>query len=150
LYTLNELGERIVSGYYKPGTRFPNEMQICEEFDASRPVVREAIKALAAKGIIKFTHQNRHSYSAARALELFDIDTLRWRAKSTPPRMFMHEIYEVRRVLEPQAAALAAARGTDKDIADLEDLLEETEAAYTMTPGSEDYTEFDRQFHKNL
>ena len=51
-HTLEALGESIVSGRYEPGAAIPPEPTLCGELGVSRTVVREAVKSLAAKGML--------------------------------------------------------------------------------------------------
>jgi DNA-binding transcriptional regulator YhcF (GntR family) len=52
---VNEMGRRVVGGVYPSGAVLPNEEQLCQELQVSRTALREAVKVLAAKGLLEST-----------------------------------------------------------------------------------------------
>jgi len=116
-HLVEELGGRIVRGVYRPGDTLPNEADLCRELGASRSVVREAVKTLAAKGLVE-----SRTRTGIRVLEpihwnLLDLDVLGWRYTAMPPTRFFRELFEIRHMIEPAAAALAAERASEADVA---------------------------------
>ncbi|MGE0239457.1 MAG: FadR/GntR family transcriptional regulator [Parvibaculaceae bacterium] len=115
-YVVESLGARIVKGEFGPATPFPKEADLAVEFGASRSVIREAVKALAARGLL--ASQTR---TGIRVLEpfnwnLLDAEVLNWRYRTMPAQQFYGELFEIRRMIEPSAARLAARRGTHREI----------------------------------
>jgi GntR family galactonate operon transcriptional repressor len=114
---VESLGSRIVRGELTPGDTLPNETDLARELGASRTVVREAVKALAAKGLLE-----ARTRTGTRVLEsihwnLLDLDVLAWRYAAMPRTQFFRELFEIRRMIEPAAAELAAGRATPEDVA---------------------------------
>lgn len=115
--TVDTLGTRIVRGHYTPGTALsPDELEA--EFGISKTVLREALRVLAAKGLVD-SRQKRGTVILPRASwSLLDADLLRWHG-GQPDAPFFANLAEVRSIVEPAGARLAAARRTDADIDEL-------------------------------
>jgi DNA-binding FadR family transcriptional regulator len=146
-HVVEELGRRIVRGDAPPGETMPNEAALGAEFDASRSVIREAVKALAAKGLIESrTRTGIHVLSPVH-WNLLDPEVLAWRYSSMAPAQFFGEIFEVRGLIEPQAAALAAERATRAEIATMESAYAAMEAADEPGPAA---IEADLHFHRSI
>ena len=116
-HVVENLGKRIVTGELNPNVPFPKEADLGREFGASRSVIREAVKALAARGMIE-----SQTKIGIRVLEpmhwnLLDPEVLNWRYSTMPQEQFYGELFEIRLMIEPQAAAFAARRGTPAEIA---------------------------------
>ncbi len=114
------LGIRIVSGVYAEGVYLPNEAAIGAELKVSRTVLREAFKLLSAKGLIESRPKLGTRVRPKACWNLFDSDVLRWCFESTPPMEFLRALFEVRDIIEPNSAALAAQHATPEQIAEIE------------------------------
>lgn len=139
-----ELGTRIVSGRYAPGEYIPNEAAIGEELSVSRTALREAFKLLAAKGLIESRPKLGTRVRPKESWNMFDSDVLKWSFESTPSAEFLRSLFELREIIEPNSAALAARRATQEQIAVIEKAylaMEEVEA------GTEDVILTDIDFH---
>lgn len=112
---VEELGSRIVRGELKP-TQLLLEVDLCRELGTSRTVVREALKSLSAKGLVDTRTRTGTRVLEATHWNLLDLDVLGWRYAAMPRKQFFSEIFELRRMIEPHAAALAAERATKADI----------------------------------
>lgn len=121
---LEILGQRIVRGDIPVGSRLPIEPRLGAELDVSRTVVREAVKVLAAKGLVATRPRTGTRVRSRASWDLLDHDVLRWIVDSGPDRAFYEDLFEVRRIIEPQAAALAAERRTEPQAKRLLTLLE--------------------------
>ncbi len=117
---VESLGSRIVQGVLRPGDPFPNEADLGREFGASRSVIREAVKSLAAKGLLESRTRTGIRVLPAGHWNLLDLDVLGWRYEAMEARDFFRELFEIRRVIEPEASALAAQRASDEDIVAIE------------------------------
>jgi DNA-binding FadR family transcriptional regulator len=106
-YFVHDLGRRIVGGEYPQGSILPNEPELVSKFGISRTVIREAMKCLAGKGLVRDRSYWHHT----------DTDVMVWYYESGPSVELMRSIKDLRRVLEPEAAARAASRGTEDEIA---------------------------------
>jgi GntR family galactonate operon transcriptional repressor len=146
-HVADELGARIVRGDIKPGDPFPIEAQLGEEFGASRSVIREVVKSLAAKGLLESRTRTGIRVLPESRWNLFDTDVLEWRYTAMAPEAFFRELFEVRRMIEPEAAMLAAQRGTEAEIVAIETAYELMESAKT---GSDEGIEADLAFHREI
>ena len=113
------LGSRIVRGELKADEVLPNEAELGRALRASRSVVRDAVKTLAAKGLLETRTRTGTRVLASMHWNLLDLDVLGWRYAAMPREQFFHELYEIRRLIEPGAAEMAAERATAEDIAAL-------------------------------
>jgi len=118
-HIVDELGGRIVRGEWKPGDALPNEAELGRELGASRSILREAVKSLASKGLIEPRPSTGTRVLPSDHWNLLDLDVLGWRYASMPRAQFFRELFEIRRMIEPAAAALAAERATEDEIAAL-------------------------------
>jgi DNA-binding FadR family transcriptional regulator len=115
------LANRIMAGEYPEGATL-DLPTLREELDVSLTALREALKVLSAKGMID-ARQKRGTFVQPRtSWNMLDADVMRWRiASSTDPGLF-DQLTEVRAVVEPAAARMAAERATDADLAELAEL----------------------------
>jgi DNA-binding FadR family transcriptional regulator len=145
---LEQLGQDICTGRYKPGETVPPEGELCERFGFSRIVIREAVKSLAAKGMVDVRRKSGTVVQDPGRWNLFDPDVIAWRAKSaTVDPAMSRDLMELRRIVEPAAARLAALRATQADRTALR-------AAYTAmeraVAGVGDYVTADLAFHATV
>lgn len=119
--TVDVLGARIVQGRYPPGTYLQAE-EIEQELGISKTVLREAMRVLAAKGLVD-PRQRRGTVVRPRSFWLLlDADLLRWQSHEADAG-FLDNLAEVRSIVEPAGARLAAQRRTDADLAALKAAL---------------------------
>jgi DNA-binding FadR family transcriptional regulator len=112
-----EIGSRILRGDYLPGVLLPNEADWCRTFKISRSVVRESIKVLSAKGLVISRPKIGTRVEPRQRWNLLDPDILAWYSKVPSRRKFLESIQEVRYIIEPEAAALAAVHYTPEQMA---------------------------------
>ncbi|ELX8745653.1 FadR/GntR family transcriptional regulator [Acinetobacter baumannii] len=140
---VQQLGLKIVSGEISENEKLPSEVDLCEEYKVSRPVFREAIRVLNAKGL---TYSRRKIGTVVRPKEewhLLDPDVLFWLIQTTPEHEFFKTLSTVRRVLEPELAYIAASTANEEDIERIKQAYEGMEKATTV----EEFIEPDIQFH---
>ena len=111
---VRDLGMRIVAGEFKPGDRLPFEAALLEEYDVSRPVLREATRVLVAKGLVQSRQRAGATVRPRSDWHLLDPDVLYWLIQTQPPPKFVETLLAARRVFEPAAAALAAKVDSDE------------------------------------
>jgi len=142
---LDTLGRDICCGRVRPGQLLPPEADLCLRFGFSRIVIREAIKSLAAKGLLEVTRRVGTLVLEPTRWNLFDPDIIGWRAESAvfDPTL-SRDLMEMRRIIEPAAVRLAALRASDEDRRNLR-------AAYMAmvraVAGKGDYVKADLAFH---
>jgi DNA-binding FadR family transcriptional regulator len=105
---LAELGKRIAIDEYAPGNTLPPEEVLIREFGASRTVIREAIKMLAAKGLVSTRPRRGTTVLPESSWNLADPDILDWLLHRRNVLPLILEFAEIRLAVEPAAAALAA------------------------------------------
>ena len=141
---VHDIGLRIVRGDLRPGDPLPTEEELSGELSASRTVLREAVKVLAAKGLVESRPKTGTRARPRRDWNLLDPDVLAWRLEARPDRRFFDDVVELRRIVEPRAARLAAERATESEIAELEEVFRQMQAA---ADDPEAYLEPDVRFH---
>lgn len=141
------LGLAIVGGAYGPDNPVPSEAVICEQMEVSRSAAREAVKSLAAKGLISSRARQGIRILPENEWNLFDDDVLRWMRDANPSLQLLKEFAELRLAIEPEAAMLAAQRHNPQSITQISSALEKMRLAET---GLEDPLEADINFHRSI
>jgi GntR family transcriptional repressor for pyruvate dehydrogenase complex len=135
--------ETIASNTLKPGDLLPTERELGEQFGVSRTVIREAIRALRAKGMLEVK-----GGSGVRIVAVNE-GTVResMRHFVQGSELDYTKVDEVRRVLEVAAAGLAAERATPDDIARINETIEQMD---NSCEDIESTVQFDIAFHRAL
>jgi len=144
---LDSLGASIASGQYPPGSAIPVEGDLCGRFGVSRTVVREVIKSLVAKGMLTTGPKVGTRVCDASDWNWFDPQVVAWQAQSGLSKDVLRDLQELRRLIEPAAAGLAAQRATASDLSDLQDAYEGMREAVASDG---DYVSHDLRFHQGL
>jgi DNA-binding FadR family transcriptional regulator len=140
------LGIDIITGRFAPGSPLPAEDDLLRRFGISRTALRESLKTLAAKGMIQSKTRVGTRVLPASYWNMFDPDVMSWRLEAGVDASFLLSLYEIRSALEPAAAALAADRRGDSDLARLGALADEMAAAADR----ESFVVTDLAFHKAI
>ena len=111
-----EIAMHILRGDYPAKSILPPESNLINEFRVSRTALREALKTLAAKGLIVSKTKIGTKVLPQSFWNLFDPQLLTWRIEIGVDASFLAKLYEVRQALEPAAAAIAANRRTCQNI----------------------------------
>jgi DNA-binding FadR family transcriptional regulator len=144
------LGLRIVSGEYGPGSQLPNEADLADRLGVSRGGVREAVKALAAKGLVEPRPRLGTRVLARADWNLMDRDVIEWHGRNADPG-FLRDLFDLRRMIEPEAAREAATNATEDQLAALAAAYEGMARNAPDLPGSEDaFVAADLAFHLTL
>jgi GntR family transcriptional repressor for pyruvate dehydrogenase complex len=117
-----QLSQLIQAGVLRPGERLPPERELATRLQVSRASVREALRSLELQGLLS-SRQGSGTFIAAVSQD----ELLRAFARLTEEGQTLREIFELRFLLEPPIAALAARRATPPDIARLEATLKTQE-----------------------
>lgn len=133
----------VEQGMLNSGDQLPSERELSEVFKVSRSSVREALRALESQGFLE-SRQGDGTYIASRPVE--DLVDPFAEVIFTEKDGQM-ELFEMRRLIEPQLACLAAERATPEDIAEMEEILKQQQEQVSRgEPG----TEIDKLFHDKL
>jgi DNA-binding FadR family transcriptional regulator len=140
----NHLGREIISGRYLPGSILPNEAEISASFSVGRSAVREAVKMLAAKGLVESRPRRGTQVLPSSGWNYFDREVLGWLREGNPGPAIVVELLQLRLGVEPQAASIAATRGTKEQIAAVASAYEQMQRA---ADGMADPVAADGAFH---
>lgn len=119
-HVLDTLGKRILAGRYPQGTTLPTESQLCIEFGVSRTAIREAVKMLAAKGLVISRQRAGTRVQEVELWNRLDPDVLNWMSAGGFDADFARGLLEARHAIEPAAARWAAMRATAQNLAEIE------------------------------
>jgi DNA-binding FadR family transcriptional regulator len=122
---VHSIGRQILQGELLPGEAIPAQ----PDLPASRTAVREAIKVLVAKGLVESRPRTGTRVRAREAWNMLDPDVLAWAHKGSTSKALLRSITEVRSIVEPAAAELAARRATPAHMAELQRAFRDMEAA---------------------
>lgn len=120
---VHDLGTSIVTGTYSGKNDFPIESVICEQYGASRSVVREALKVLNAKGLLMARPRRGTSVRPEKEWNLLDPDVLYWMLSRRFDVKLLIDFTRARLAIEPAAAAEAARTASDEQMQHMRDKL---------------------------
>jgi GntR family transcriptional regulator, transcriptional repressor for pyruvate dehydrogenase complex len=134
---------QIVSRRLRPGDPLPPERELTESFGVGRSSIREALRMLESQGVI--TTANGGAFIVAEAANplnsslrlLFTLDE----------QAGMHDLFELRRILECAAAGLAAERRLDEHLEEMDAAVTAMEASLGASDGGDQFIEADLRFH---
>ena len=142
-----DLGIAIVSGRHAPGDILANEIEFSERLQVSRSAYREAVRILSAKGLVESRPRTGTRVLPMDRWNLLDPDVLAWFFESEPSRAMVEGLFELRLIVEPAAAALAAVRRTPEQLTRMRKALMAMER---LTLKTEEGQSADRDFHQVL
>jgi DNA-binding FadR family transcriptional regulator len=141
----------IVSGERPAGEMLPREVDLAAEFEVSRGVARETIRAMEERGLISVKHGKGATINEPAGWDVLDPDVLAATLESDRGSEVLAEYLECRRILEVEAAGLAAERAGKRDVAELAEAMERMEATAARPPSQaaeERFHEADIAFHQ--
>jgi DNA-binding FadR family transcriptional regulator len=136
--TVEEIGRRIVQGKFEPGSVLPTTERLANEFAVSRLAIRETMKTLSGKGLIEARPRRGTVVRPRSDWNCLDPDVLRWHITDRPNAAFIRSVFEVRRIIEPQAAALTAERAAPDVIGEIESAFQRMASSDPTSPESID------------
>lgn len=142
-----KLGADILSGDYPTGATLPTEAMATETLGVSRAAYREAVQVLIAKGLVESRPKAGTRVLPRDRWNLLDPDVLAWAFAREPDRHFIDSLFELRGIVEPAAAALAAERRSREDLQQMKSGLAQMRR---HTLATELGRQGDRQFHSAL
>jgi DNA-binding FadR family transcriptional regulator len=142
-----DLGLLIVSGQYRVGQLLETEMEASERYKVSRPAYREAVRMLSAKGLVESRPKVGTRVTPRERWHLLDPDVLAWMFQAEPDDHMLNALFELRMVVEPAAAALAAGRRTTEHLERMDQALS---TMRMMTLGTDEGRAADQDFHATL
>jgi DNA-binding FadR family transcriptional regulator len=127
-----EIGSRILWGEFAPGDVLPNEAEWSRRFRVSRSAVRESIKVLVGKGLLMSRPRIGTTVEPRERWNLLDRDVLAWYSAMPAKGEFLRAVQEMRHIIEPEAAALAAGKRTPEQMIAISVACAEMGAAPTL------------------
>ncbi|HEY7179659.1 MAG TPA: FadR/GntR family transcriptional regulator [Gaiella sp.] len=144
---VHTIGLQIVSGELRPGDPLPPEDELTADISVSRTVLREAVRVLAAKGLVQARPKTGTRVRERSEWNILDPDVLSWRTEALHDQKLYEETTEVRLAIEPLAARLAATRASDDEVA----AITEAYAGMESGVGERDaYLAADLEFHSRI
>jgi DNA-binding FadR family transcriptional regulator len=123
---VDEIGRRIISGELAAGKPLPSEAELCSTLGVSRTALREALRVLAAKGLVQARPKRGTLIRPVEDWNFLDADILTWRLDSDKDSIrVVDELYELRHIIEPIAASLAASHATARDLKDIREAYQD-------------------------
>jgi DNA-binding FadR family transcriptional regulator len=138
-----ELGTAILRGDFPPQSSLPREAELMERFGVSRTVLREALRTLTSKGLIESRPKVGTRVRGKEAWNLLDGDVLEWYSRVAAPMHFALKLQEMREMIEPYAAALAA----DNHEPATRERLTRAHAAMAAAQNVDEWVRADLDFH---
>lgn len=136
---MEQIKDIVIKGKLKSGDKLPSERELCDKLQVSRSSIREALKALQTLGLIESRHGEGNFINQNfrnSLLEPLSIVFLLLGSNS-------ENVYELRKIIEPEAAALAARNITESQLTELADIME----SLNNTSDAELCASLDKKFH---
>jgi DNA-binding FadR family transcriptional regulator len=133
----HDIAVAIVGGVYPPSSILPNEDQFSQQLAVSRTAYREAIRILSAKGLVESRPKIGTRVTERSKWSLIDPDVLAWHFEIEPSPTYLDQLFELRLMIEPRFAGLAAERNGPDDIKRLGEALARMEALTLQSPEGE-------------
>ncbi|HEY4352734.1 MAG TPA: FadR/GntR family transcriptional regulator [Paraburkholderia sp.] len=142
----HQLATAILRGDYLPASILPREAELMEAFGVSRTVLREALRTLTSKGLVESRPRVGTRVRQRDAWNLLDVDVLDWYSRVAPPVDFALKLQEMREMIEPYAAGLAAASRSEASFV----ALDTAHAAMVAARNVDEWVRADLEFHLSV
>jgi GntR family transcriptional repressor for pyruvate dehydrogenase complex len=142
-----QIEKSIVEGRLTPGAKLPTEAELCDQFNVSRTVIREAMQQLASRGLVETRRGRGVGTTVLPFSRDFIVSSLSRFLGQPAAGVALQHLHQVRFVLELATARLAALSATEADLADLSQLLHEMEQ---VADAPEMLSARDAEFHRTL
>ena len=141
---VEELADLIIGGNYPEGYVLPTEPALCEEYGFSRTVVREGLKLLEERGLVRVEQGRGTTVQPRSAWNLLDPVVLQIALDYDPDLTLLDDLISIRRLLEREMGAEAATKLTDAELRELETIADEMDQSYD---DYDRFRDFDNSFH---
>lgn len=143
-----QLRARIVSGQLAPGDALPSEIELMEQFDVSRPTLREAFRILETESLIVIKRGSRGARVVPPRVE---VAARYFGVMLQVDGVSIGDVYQARAVIEPAAVGMLAAGRTAQDLEDLQQCVDALEAVVDAGGDRVDaWAEHTHRFHELL
>jgi DNA-binding FadR family transcriptional regulator len=141
------LAAEIVSGRIGVGEAFPSSEEIVTRYGVSRTVARETVQALAMLGMVNVQHGKRTEVCPEADWDILSATVQEALRREGKAELVLHDLYEFRLLIEPQAAAWMAEHGSADELAELSALVDRMGVLDTPEASIQDFMAADRSFH---
>lgn len=141
------IGIRIAAEQLLPGDLLSGEIEAAEQLEVSRTAYREAVRILSAKGMVESRTKTGTRVSPRSRWHILDPEVLGWFLETKPSETFVRDLFGLRMMVEPWAAALAARTRTRADVEAMGDALGTMGRLHLTT---EEGRMADRAFHQAI
>lgn len=142
---VNEIERLIIDGQLEPGMRLPPERDLADEIGVSRTVIREAVRILAARGLLETKQGVGTTVQQITRDQI--VEPLNRLVQIRDGGVSFEELHQVRSILEVEIAELAASKSTEADIANLRQIMTDMEA---NQDNPDAFASKDANFHQAL
>jgi GntR family transcriptional regulator, galactonate operon transcriptional repressor len=148
------LGRRVVSGEWRHGQALPTEAELMEQLGVGRSVVREAIRILNAKGLVRSRQMEGTTVLPRSNWRLLDPDLIHWRMEAADRNVLLRDLLQVRLVIEPGVAWTATANGSPQAKARIHEAWRQMLAVLSEVTAPrlqrQHFIEHDLEFHRSF
>lgn len=144
------VARQILEGSLKTNDVLPNEIDFAAQLGVSRTMIRDVLKSLEEKGLIERKTNVGTRIRSIHFWNLLDPDILQWSSGILTQSRFLLSLLELRLIIEPQSAALAAIRANDSDLIDIRDNFSRMIDVESETASMTLNTEADIDFHRSI
>ena len=141
---VEELANLIIGGSYPEGYVLPTEAALCEEYGFSRTVVREGLKLLEERGLVRVEQGRGTTVQPRSSWNLLDPVVLQIALDYDPDLTLLDDLISMRRLLEREMGAEAATKLTDAELKELEAIADQMDQSYD---DYDRFREYDNAFH---
>ncbi|MDX3901458.1 MAG: FadR/GntR family transcriptional regulator [Sphingobium sp.] len=142
-----DIGIAIVTGQHAPGSVLSSEVEIAEQRHISRSVIREALRTLSAKGLVESRPKAGTRVRSRADWNLLDPELLAWMFEGEPPAGFVRSLFQLRMIVEPAAAEIAALARNSRQLSRMGHALEQMDLKGLSTPEGQ---AADQIFHNTI
>lgn len=152
---VSALGQRIVGGEWPAGSALPREADLAEEMGISRSVLRESVRILGAKGLLRSRTSDGTRVTPRSEWRLLDPDVMEWQIRAGDTHALLRDLLRVRLVLEPGVVRAATLHASPEARARIRAAWEAKVAVFTAEEGDHAerrrrFIETDLEFHRAL
>lgn len=120
----DQLARQIIGGELKADMVLPNELDLARDYGVSRTTIRDVLQSLEEKGLLERKTYKGTRIRSIHSWNLLDAEVLNWSCGIMTQRRFFSSLMELRLIIEPQAAALAAIRNNDLELQTIRDAFD--------------------------
>ncbi|RHW38348.1 FadR family transcriptional regulator [Lysinibacillus yapensis] len=146
---VHKLGKQIISEVIPSGAVLPKVEVMSEQYGVSRTVVREALKGLVARRLVKSVPKMGTIICEREEWQWWDPEVLSWACEGEHNNKYFQQLTEMRLAIEPTTAELAAEHATKDDIKDIATCFEKLELS-AISNNEKEWASADYDFHQSI